>query len=357
VLCVLVFPVVTSLVIVFHKPDFILTTVKNSGIYNNVVPAVIDKSKENAQGQADQGTNDLLANPDVQGIIKQSVAPSTLERSVDQIATGVYGWLQGKTPQPEFTIDLSDTKQTLVNNLTTYARDRAAKLPVCTPQQLAQMAPQSGQDEQNVLTITCLPPGVNPQTAAQQFSDDALNNADFLQDTTITSKDVLKSDNGKSPTEKIDWAPTAYHWATLLPWILGIVGALLALAVIFLHARRRRGVQTIGSTLLIIGLLQLSMVVVYVIFFRNVGQVIGSGIQAEFQTAAMKIISDVAFEFVKISGIIAAVYTIVGFVMVVTELKTREKAIIEPPKLPPQKHSDELPAVEKKEAEPHDVKE
>lgn len=225
---------------VFSTPDNIDTALKKGGVYDNVVPLTLEEtSKKNNDANSQQ----ILADPGFRDAIVSSVEPSDIQAASQSAIGGIFAWLQGKTNQPEFTIDLSKPANQAVEKLTAYAQQRAASLPPCTLQQLQTVDFQS-----DVLSIPCLPPGVSAAQIGQQFSDQTKQQVDLLRDPVIDSKQLLRE--GDTAQLQESQLPEFYQSLHSSKWFtLGLVVILVSL-LIFARRDRLAGVRYVAILLL-----------------------------------------------------------------------------------------------------------
>src|SRR5690606_6585385 len=168
---------------------------------------------------------------------------------------GTYNWLEGNSDKPEFMIDLADAKQRLADGLGNYAASRAASLPACTAAQSAQLS-QEGFD---ALNAPCLPPGVNPQTAAADLRNQIITSEDFLGQTSFSGDDIKVSSNGREvpidQANEFKKLQSAYQAGMLAPILFGLTAALAAIGIVFLSSSKKSGLGRIGLISLTAGLL------------------------------------------------------------------------------------------------------
>jgi len=222
-----------------------------SGFYDNVVDAVLETVNKE---QAEEGDTQIpIDDPQVQAVVSTAFSPTFLQDNVEKVLEGTYSWLEGDTTKPEFVIDLATAKQQLADGLSNYAVSRAVSLPACTFEQMAAMT-----DGFDVLNATCLPPGTSAQAAATELKNEILTSEEFLGDTTFSGEDFKIEEDGQDVSldnSQFQRMQDAYKLATYGPYVFGILSVLLALAVLFLSASKRRGVKRVGIIFIIAGAL------------------------------------------------------------------------------------------------------
>jgi hypothetical protein len=225
-------------------------TVKNiisdSGIYNSVVSSSLD--------QASPITGDGAQIPFSDTVMRKAAiatfTPQFIKQSTETIIDSTYRWLDGKTPLPDFYIDLTSQKTTFATSVAQSVQQQLAGLPVCTR---ANTPPTF-----DALSATCLPAGVTPSAAATSLQSDILSGQGFLDNPVITADTIKASGDSQSIfSNQLKNAPQVYHDAKTVPSILVALSTLTAIAVIFLSKTRWRGVRRVGIILLISGVLLL----------------------------------------------------------------------------------------------------
>lgn len=231
----------------FGTSDNLKKAADESNIYESAVTNVLDGVKKDAQKQA--GGELPLDDPALQQVAREAFPPELLSKNSERIIDGIYGWLQGKTESPQFSVDLTEAKQQLSSGVATYAQQRYEGLPPCTLQEL------QGLDRNNIdaFKVTCRVPGVGGETVRDRVLAEVQGSNGFLNDTTFTADDLPKDEQGRTVTENLAVAPDVYNLFKSLPWILGILSVLFATAVLFLAEDKRKGLRSIGITLVGVG--------------------------------------------------------------------------------------------------------
>lgn len=287
-------------VVAFGTQANLKDTLRDSGVYTSAVDGIIEQAtKEQKTGNEDVPIGDA----DVQKVIRDTLSPEFLEQTSSSAIDGIFSWLQGKTDQPEFSIELGAAKQRLANGLGDVALARASKLQPCSLEQLQTLNP----NETNIFSLPCLPPGVDLQAERAKLVNQIASSDELLKDTTV-SVDDLPQENGQDVFEKAEAVPTAYQWLVRLPWILGGVALLSAAALIFLHDERRRGIWLIGRALLITGVI----LVIFTLISNYVIAQINPGTGDIAQKIAIDVGQSFAAELNKVIVIFGVVYTLLG---------------------------------------------
>lgn len=188
----------------------------------------------------------------VQQAATSAFPQSLLKQSVQTFLNGNYAWLEGKTPIPSYTIDLSSAKQAFATKVATESvLTHLTGLPTCTAAQTLQL------ESADPLLLSCLPAGVSPQFEASQVSQQLVTSSGFLSNPVITARTVsIKGLSEHTPYyTKFSALPKGYQFVQKLPWILSIVSIISILGIMYCARSRRSGIRRIGIILLISGLL------------------------------------------------------------------------------------------------------
>jgi hypothetical protein len=230
----------------FGTPQAIKDAADESNLYQAAVDNILEKAKQNAQNQ---NTQVPIDRPEIEQVAREAFPAELLSRNSTSIIDGFYGWLQGKTEQPEFSVDLSSAKQSFANGVADYAVRRYDSLPPCTLAQLRGLS-----TEVDPFSVECRPPGLASASVRQEVLDKILSSPEFLADTNFTVADLPTDEQGRTVTDNLSRAPDAYDAMRTLPWLLAIASVVLAAGVIYLNDTKRQGLRSIGITLLGTGL-------------------------------------------------------------------------------------------------------
>lgn len=244
---------------VLGKPQTIDTALKESGAYERFIPLTLDQIADDAKNPDAQK---LVKEQGVRDAITSAVKTSDIEASGQSIINGVYAWLEGKTKLPEFTIDLSKSRDDLVKNLAAYAEKRSSTLPACTLEQLRTLNLND-----DLLSIPCLPPGVAPAQIGQQFSDQALNQIDFLKDPVVTRQTLMKDQDVAKAEQDTKDVPKLYRGLHDSKWVVLVFALVLAALLIFARKDRIAGVRYVSKILLVLGI----VIGIFSLLFMTIG--------------------------------------------------------------------------------------
>jgi hypothetical protein len=230
-------------------PDKLKGWLAQSGIYDQVVPAILKSAETKSTTDGNQ-TSIPLTNEQIQKAAEQAFSSTLIQQSVNTFIDGNYAWLQGDTATPSFKIDLTKEKEEFAKSVGEQVQTRLASLPACSVAQLAAL-----QIPVDPLTITCRPTTLDPKAEGTRIAAE-ISNSDFLDKPVLTA-DSLNQDSassGKPYYSKLSSAPKAYQRSKQAPLLTGVLIIVCALAIIAIAPSRRRGLRRVGLMLLDAGL-------------------------------------------------------------------------------------------------------
>ena len=199
-------------------------------------------------------------NPAVKQSAQQAYPPEQMKKDVHTFLSGNYAWLEGKAAKPNFVVDFTAVQERFANSIGQQVEDRLKGLPVCTPQQLADL--QANPNSIDPMTIACRPANLDPTTEAALTSQQIKGNSGFLNNTIITPTSVHKNgidtQAGTQPYyQDLSYVPTAYQWGKKLPWLALVLSILSVIGILLLTDRKRRALKQLAVTSLIAGIILL----------------------------------------------------------------------------------------------------
>jgi len=314
---IVVLSVIAGIVIIFETPAQIKHSLAVSKVYISFVDDVLTQT-ENKQNQTNDTTNNLPFNdPAVKAAAESAFPPQLLQQITEQLIDGTYHWLDGKLSVPDFSINLIVPKQNFATTVGKYATQKLTNLPKCTKTQL-----QTINSNVDAFSLTCLPPGTNPQAEGQKVTDDVLKNTNVLGNPPIfTAQNLPKDSQGKIIFEKANYVPNYFKLAQMSPFILSGFILLMALAVIFLSDYRRNGLRTLGETLTGTGIFIMITAWLYKFFFIRANNPNGALTHLlsknVFQAPLVAAAGDVLNAFCRQLYIFGGSYIIIGVLLLV----------------------------------------
>ena len=286
-------------------PNNVKQILSDSGIYKTAVNSVLDQAKQVTDSSS--GAAVSLSNPTVRSAANATITPQYVQQQTESVIDSVYAWLNGKTAQPDFSIDVANLKGKFASQVAAAVQQQAATLPRCTDAASASAALN------DPISATCLPAGVTPAAAASEAEGDLLNGQGFLDNTAINASS-LKSKDSNQPvfsSGKLKDAPKQYQRLKKTPIILSVLALLTAVAIVFLNTSRRKGLRHVGVILLVIGLFML-------LFAWGLGEAITKEVpkiklnDAVLQTDVQKVVTDVARQINHNYWIFGGLYSVLG---------------------------------------------
>lgn len=235
----------------FKNPDQIKTWLVQSKIYEKLVPAALTVAQEDTTKSNGDGSVNLK-DPNVQKAAQSAFNPQVLQHSAEQLIDANYAWLNGKTSNPEFKIDLTEPKQAFAEQVGKNTEQRLSKLTVCTAQQQAAL-----QIPIETLTVTCRPASLDPKTEGQRVTNEILK-GDFLSNPVITQDTFGRNTNDPKTTpyyKSATQAPLLYKISKYAPYVFGLLILLSALIIIFTAPTKRKGWRRVAGLFLSAGII------------------------------------------------------------------------------------------------------
>jgi hypothetical protein len=233
-------------------PGTVKRLISESGIYDSVIPSVLQQTKS-----IDTSVGTISAtDPAIQKAANQAVTPQYIKQNTETAIDSVYEWLDGKTAQPDFKVDLAGAKAGFADSVATTVQQRLSSLPACTP---AQSAAILAGGQQDTINAGCLPRGVTAEAAAAQVKASIAGGQDFLQNAQISAASIKNGDNSQPffESDKAKQVPKQYQRAKKTPFILSVLTILAGAGIVFLSSSWQKGLRHIGINLVVIGLMML----------------------------------------------------------------------------------------------------
>jgi hypothetical protein len=241
--------VFTSAKNTLSKPDKVESYLTDSQIYTHFISYVTDAA-EKAASDNDQSSTVSLNDAAIQSAAEAAFPKQLIQQSVNTFIDSNYDWLEGKSPTPNFRIDLTSQKLTFAQKVGEYAKTYVAGLPVCASPE------QALQNHGGILSATCRPAELTPEAAQAQVAQQLSSNGNYLANTVITPVNINpdKTTASQPYYDKLSHLPKAYQAGLKLPYVFAILSLLFALGVIFISVSRRKGLRLAGIILLIAGM-------------------------------------------------------------------------------------------------------
>lgn len=308
--CLFWFVITHALVNVFGTPDALKNSLEESGVYSNVIDGVAEglKNQQNKNREEDVMP---LDRPEIIQIAKSAFTPEVLRSGAESVIDGFYGWFEGRTSRPEFSVDLSQPKSQFVQGVGEYAANRLESLPECTRQQNLELAREKTIDP---LTVNCRPP-IDIESEKQRLIAELGEQKGFLSDPVITAEH-LKRENGEPVDFEGSRVPEGFQGFRILPVVLALMAALTGVGTILLSRKRQAGLWRVGVSLFGTGLFLVISMFVFEFLLNNfdppVGFLgketgIGGGLQSSVQETIRLLFAEISRQVWWLGGAFAAI--------------------------------------------------
>ena len=320
-------------------PNKIEQWISQSDFYTNVQNTITNQAEAAISKDIEGGSSidKAIVSQAAQAAFPQSV----FQQASNEFITSNYAWLSGQTSKPDFSIDLTQSKETFASKIVQLAvTDRLNKLPACTPVQVQTL-------NTNPLLISCKPPNINPAEEAAQIKIQISNSNDYLSNPIITASTINAkgSNGGQLYYVKFSKAPKVYQAINKLPWIIGVVSFISLLVVLFVSRTKRVGLRRISIISLISGLLLVSTKFVSDALYNSHKDQLFNGLNnGALQGSIEKFVHSIVGELVNINFWFGIGYLVFAVVVLFILLLTRTKSA-NPTESKSQDRPEELPLV------------
>lgn len=278
--------------------------VDEAGFYEAAGDAIVNQAAGEAGGD-----------PIISAALETAVSGDQLQRLLEPLIEGIYGWLDGTTEQPEFSLAIEPIKSTFQTSLTGTLQALAASLPACT-----QASEFSGED---IYTYTCIPPGTDVNAAINDAVSRVITNASLFSDQLVADGTISANDAAEfginDPSQNLpNSLPMMYQFLIGGQWFFIAGTVLMTIGVVLLSKAWLFGLRKLGILLVINGV----MVLVTGFLFGFVGgslipttsvEVTESTVNA-LEKAARVILVDTA-SMQKLAGIITFVLGVIAIIV------------------------------------------
>jgi hypothetical protein len=307
-------------------PQKLETWLSQSNFYSSVVTNVLHNAQQSASN--DEGAGRVsLADPTFQQAVRAVFTPQLLQQYTNTILTSNYAWLEGKTPSPQFTIDLTSPKHQLAQQVGQTVQTRLTNLNLCSAAQLAQLQATLNTDP---LAIPCQLPTLSPQAAAAQATAQINGSGDFLNNPVITASALNPngSNQGQPYYQKLSAAPKLYRWGQRLPSIYGGLALLSILGIVFIAPRKRRGVRRVGIVMLEAGLILLAVKLAADTVFNHLKKrIFNNSSVGQLQQSLTDFLHRLEVQLVKVEFWFAIAFLVIGVLLLGLLWLTRNKSV------------------------------
>lgn len=228
------------------KPEKIKQVLRDSGVYQKI-PAVLYDSSVDSTRAAEPASTIPLKNPAVRQAVIDTFDAGFVQRNAETALDGAYAWLEGKTSEPKFKIDLKDAKDRFAKSLSKQTGERLEGLPPCTAEQLRKVR------DIDPFDLPCLPPGTDIAALKKEVLESAASSDDLLEETVFTPAS-FKDENEKPLFDSYPGVPEGFQLFKRLPYILAVICAVIGAGIIFASTTKREGAKRLAKLLLVAGI-------------------------------------------------------------------------------------------------------
>ncbi len=209
----------------------------NVNAHERFTQSVVDSTKN---ANFDNPNTIPLDRPEIISAIQKSLDKKSLQKITDNFIDSGYDWLDGKTPDIEFSVDVTKNKQVLADSIADYAITRIARLSPCT-------APPK---QTNVFTVECNPTGVDLGVLRIEIVKMIMDDKSLFPTNKITLDQLPKTSEGQTITQAYSKTPKYFHLFKIAPFILIGLVMICATIIVFSARTRRSAIKTIGRSLI-----------------------------------------------------------------------------------------------------------
>jgi hypothetical protein len=225
--------------------DQVKKIANESGVYGQIVPGLLDQVK-----QLDTSAGQVpLSDPAIRNLAIASLPPEQVKIYADDTIDSIYAWLDGKTAEPTFNIDLSSFQANFANKLGGEAATRATRLPPCATAYTGSSF--------DVFNATCLPRGLTADQISAVVQNQVKNGNDLVKNPTISASQIKNASGQSVFAAQYKDVPKQYRLVKKLPALLIGLTIVTIIAITLLSPNHWRALRHIGITLITVGCLLL----------------------------------------------------------------------------------------------------
>jgi hypothetical protein len=286
---------------IIGKPEPVKEVLKDSGIYSSVTSQVL-KDTDKSKGDSSDVS---LENKAIKKAALSIFSPSVVEENSEKAIDGIYNWLEGDTPLPDFSLNFTSLKAQFASKVGKEAQKRAAKLPICALGTFPKTT--------DPFKANCLPYGITPKQIGEQTKNDILKGEGFLEDPVLSAENI-KSENSNLSVfaDQYKNVPPTYQKLQIAPVVFGVLSLIAAAAIILLSPTKVKGLFRVGVTIIVIGI---AMLIFAWVFNYGVNNRLLPNIQLEnniLQNNLKKLIADIAHRIDINYWIFGGAYSAIG---------------------------------------------
>jgi len=251
-LCIFIVSLSSAGIITLTHPDKVESWLSQSNFYDTLPQTISEQAKSALDNNLSAG--DTVSSNAVNKAVESSFPEAFLKSSTQSFITSNYAWLQGKTAEPVFNINLSMEKDQFASDVIQQSvTAHLLNLQTCSAAQTAQL------ENANPLLLSCRPAGISSAAISQQLVQQFEKSSDFLANPIISASTLpTKAISQNEPYYvKLEKLPKAYRLAQKVPWIVSIIALLSIVVILFAAQTKRIGIRWVSIVLILSGFLML----------------------------------------------------------------------------------------------------
>lgn len=301
VFCMLTFVVSFVLLAVAGRPEQTKRWLRESGAYSS--------TSESIRKSFSDSTKDLTTSdsPIVSDAIKQALPDSKIQSFVESGIDGTYGWLNGDTDNPQFSLDVKEIQTTFANTVANGLTRRAQNLPACPGRTMPANT--------DIFTMTCIPRGANVQAEIEKVRQQILStDTSSIGENGMVDAQSIKVETAQGQQPYYQGLQSARDYYTLLkrlPLITAVIFLITGGILIILSKPRYRALRTFATFTVPYGIL-------YLVAGLTLPGIIRSNLNKALQASTNNDMSGALKSIVNsIATLAASYFTKIGIVLVV----------------------------------------
>jgi hypothetical protein len=303
--------VAATLVAILGTSAPLKSTLEQGRAYEQVVGLALDQARIDGQN-----STILLNDSEIKEVAEDVFSPEKLKTYTEDFIDGMYRWLDGEVAEPDFSIELGDSREVLAGAISKKLGSQLSALPTCTT------VPTEKVD---LLNADCIPAGLDAKTEQSRVASAIASEESGIPSGTFTVDDLKDKNTGEAFADRYDESPEAFQAAKKLPLAVLFIALISCAGVILLSSNRRNGLKFVAKSMIGNGGVVLLSAVLFGLILPAASQKYAYDIANESAPAlnglVFTIIDVLAMTVIRISGAVVGV----GALLFVLEKRLPEK--------------------------------
>lgn len=224
------------------RPNIVKGWLNDSGFYYQAQSTLLSEVVKS------EGNGLPLDDPGIIKALKESLPPEYLKSLTENFIDGMYRWLQGTVPQPDFRLDLTPFRDKFIGLVGDYAKTKLKALPACNRNNLPP-------PDADIFSLECLPPRTNIDAKIAEWQDQ-IKSSGQLGNPVITVENMYQNRGEQSPFTDQS-TPKMFQTLRWASYLFSGLAALAGFAIVKLGDDKPKAWRKIARSFLVIGLLML----------------------------------------------------------------------------------------------------